>query len=65
MLYKGNLGFGWIAQVGLFDITLRGVCIAGHAFRLAGVTLYHHHPPVVTLELPVGFLTKDLFLGLL
>lgn len=59
-------GFGWIVQVGLGDIAFRGSCIAGHGYVLRGYSPpLPSNPPVATLELPVGFLTRELFLGLL
>lgn len=33
------MGFGWIVQVGLFDIAFRGSCIAGYTYTPTGYSL--------------------------
>lgn len=33
------MGFGWIVQVGLFDIAFRGSCIAGYTYAPTGYSL--------------------------
>lgn len=58
------MGFGWIVQVGLFDIAFRGSCIAGYTYTPTGYSLLLASP-CGNSGISVGFLTKDLFLGLL
>lgn len=53
----GGLELGWMVLVGFLDTAFKVGCTGVHAYVTSG--LYHCHPPVVTLALPVGFLTKD------